>query len=136
MPALHSSPDSVSEEVAPGSSSPRPGGFIACGAAASVIECERMGWETRSPRGGTTMPTVRLIEEHEATGKVKEVFEDIKATKEIDFVPNVWRALAVNPDHLELAWNKLKAIMRPGRLDLLTKEIIALAVSITNGCPY
>ena len=44
--------------------------------------------------------------------------------------------MAVNPDHLELAWNKLKAIMQPGKLDLLTKEIIALAVSITNGCVY
>jgi alkylhydroperoxidase family enzyme len=82
------------------------------------------------------MATVRLVSESEAQGKVKAVFEDIKATKQIDFVPNVWRALAVNPDHLELVWNKLKAIMQPGKLDLLTKEIIALAVSITNGCPY
>ena len=82
------------------------------------------------------MATVRLVSEEEATGKVKSVFEDIKATKKIDFVPNVWRALAVNPDHLELAWAKLKAIMRPGKIDLLTKEIIALSVSITNGCVY
>jgi len=82
------------------------------------------------------MATVRLITEEEAQGKVKAIFADIKATKEIDFVPNVWQALAVNPDHLELAWTKLKAIMRPGRVDLLTKEIIALAVSITNGCEY
>ena len=82
------------------------------------------------------MATVRLVSDEEATGKVREIFADIKATKKIDFVPSVWRALAVNPDHLELAWNKLKAIMQPGKVDLLTKEIIALAVSITNGCTY
>jgi uncharacterized peroxidase-related enzyme len=77
-----------------------------------------------------------LIEEGEAAGKVREVFEDIKRTKEIDFVPDIWRALANNPDHLEATWTKLKSIMRPGKLDMLTKEIIALAVSITNGCEY
>lgn len=77
-----------------------------------------------------------LVEEAQATGKVREVFEDIKRTKEIDFVPDIWRALANNPDHLEQTWTKLKAIMRPGKLDMLTKEIIALAVSITNGCEY
>lgn len=77
-----------------------------------------------------------LIEDADATGKVREVFDDIKATREIDFVPNIWRALANNPDHLELTWTKLKQIMRPGKVDLLTKEIIALAVSITNDCEY
>jgi uncharacterized peroxidase-related enzyme len=77
-----------------------------------------------------------LIEDADATGKVREVFDDIKTTREIDFVPNIWRALANNPEHLELTWTKLKHIMRPGRLDMLTKEIIALAVSITNGCEY
>ncbi len=82
------------------------------------------------------MATVRLVSEAEATGKVREIFEDIKATKGIDSVPDVWRALATNPMHLEVAWQKLKRIMGPGRLDLLTKEIIALAVSITNGCAY
>jgi alkylhydroperoxidase/carboxymuconolactone decarboxylase family protein YurZ len=44
--------------------------------------------------------------------------------------------LATHPEHLELCWTRLKAIMRPGKIDLLTKEIIALAVSVTNGCPY
>ena len=82
------------------------------------------------------MPTIRLITEQEATGKVKAIFEDIKNTKGIDFVPNIWRALATCPDHLEVTWQRLKTIMRPGKLDMLTNEIIALAVSITNGCPY
>ena len=78
-----------------------------------------------------------LIEESDAPDRVRAVFDDIKATKEIDFVPNIWRALANNPDHLELTWYKLKVTMGSGtRLDPLTKEIIALAVSITNGCDY
>jgi uncharacterized peroxidase-related enzyme len=86
--------------------------------------------------------TVRLVEEGEATGRVAAIFADIKATKGIDFVPNFWRALATNPLHLELVWTRLKAIMHPeaegrqGRLDPLTREIIALAVSATNGCAY
>jgi alkylhydroperoxidase/carboxymuconolactone decarboxylase family protein YurZ len=82
------------------------------------------------------MALIRLISEQEATGRVQAIFEDIKQTKGIDVVPNIWRALATCPDHLEVTWNKLKTIMRPGKLDLLTKEIIALAVSITNGCTY
>ena len=82
------------------------------------------------------MALVKLISEAEATGKVKAVFDDIKATKSIERIPNIWRALANHPDHLEVTWQKLKTIMRPGKLDMLTKEIIALAVSITNGCEY
>jgi AhpD family alkylhydroperoxidase len=86
--------------------------------------------------------TVRLIDEAEATGKVAAIYADIKATKQIDFVPNFWRTLATNPAHLELVWSRLKSIMHPeaegrtGRLAPLTREIIALAVSATNGCPY
>ena len=86
--------------------------------------------------------TVRLVEESEAEGKVAEVYADIRATKGIDFVPAFWRALATNPDHLELVWSRLKAVMHPealgrtSRLDPLTREIIALAVSATNGCSY
>ncbi len=82
------------------------------------------------------MALLRLVSEEEATGKVKEVYEDIKAKKGIDFVPKFWQALAHNPDHLEATWQKLNTVMKPGKLDKLTKEIIALAVSITNGCTY
>ncbi len=82
------------------------------------------------------MSTVKLVDEHTDHPKVRAIFEDIKATKKIDRVPNIWRALATHPEHLELCWTRLKAIMRPGKVDLLTKEIIALAVSVTNGCPY
>jgi AhpD family alkylhydroperoxidase len=82
------------------------------------------------------MSTVKLVDESSTHPKVKAVFDDIKAVKNIDRIPNVWRALATNPDHLELCWTRLKAIMQPGKIDLLTKEIIALAVSATNGCAY
>jgi alkylhydroperoxidase family enzyme len=82
------------------------------------------------------MSTVRLVDENTDHPKVRAIFADIKATKKIDFIPNIWRALATHPDHLELCWTRLKAIMSPGKLDMLTKEIIALAVSVTNGCPY
>ena len=86
--------------------------------------------------------TVRPIPEDEASPRVAAVFADIKATKGIDFVPRFWQVLATDPDHLEQVWSRLKAIMHPeatgraGRLDPLTREIIALAVSATNGCPY
>src|SRR6478609_7687771 len=82
------------------------------------------------------MSTVKLVDEATASPRVRAVFADIKATKKIDRVPNLWRALATNPEHLELCWTRLKTIMRPGKLDMLTKEIIAVAVSVTNSCRY
>jgi AhpD family alkylhydroperoxidase len=82
------------------------------------------------------MPTVKLVEENDPNPLIQEVFRDIKETKKIDRVPNIWRALATNPQHLSLCWTRLKAVMKPGKLDLLTKEIIALAVSATNSCRY
>jgi AhpD family alkylhydroperoxidase len=82
------------------------------------------------------MPTVKLVDENTSNPKVRAIFDDIKAVKKIDRIPNIWRALAANPDHLEMCWNQVKTIMQPGKLDLLTKEIIAAAVSITNGCDY
>jgi AhpD family alkylhydroperoxidase len=82
------------------------------------------------------MPTVKLVDETTDHPIIRAIFADIKATKKIDRVPNIWRALATHPEHLELCWTRLKAIMQPGRLDLLTKEIIALAVSVTNSCRY
>src|ERR1044071_1707310 len=82
------------------------------------------------------MATVTLVPENATHPVVQRVFQDIKATKKIDFIPNIWRALATHPEHLELCWTRLKAIMRPGKVDLLTKEIIALAVSVTHSCRY
>lgn len=86
--------------------------------------------------------TVQPVEEAAATGRVAAVFADIRRTKQLDRVPNFWRVLATNPDQLELVWSRLKGVMHPeavGRtshLDPLTREIIAVAVSATNGCSY
>lgn len=86
--------------------------------------------------------TVPPVAEEHAIGKVLAVYNDIKQTKGIDFIPNFWRVLATNPDQLELIWTRLKALMHPeavGRkspLDPRTREIIAVAVSATNGCEY
>jgi len=82
------------------------------------------------------MPTVKLVAEDHPDPIVREVFADIKATKKIDFIPDIWRALATHPEHLRLCWTRLKAIMQPGKVDLLVKEIVALAVSVTNSCRY
>src|SRR6185312_16856887 len=86
--------------------------------------------------------TVRPVEESEATGQVATIFADIKKTKNIDFVPAFWRVIAINPTQLELVWTTLKSLMYPEsvgrtpRLDPAMREVIALAVSATNGCPY
>jgi alkylhydroperoxidase family enzyme len=78
-----------------------------------------------------------MISEAEATGKTKSIYEEIRTTLGIDFVPNLYRAMAVRPDFLEANWNKVKAVMQaPGKLDALTKEIIAVAVSAVMGCRY
>ncbi len=90
----------------------------------------------------TRIATVAPVEESNASPRVAAIFNDIKQTKKLDFVPNFWRVLATNPDQLELIWTRLKALMHPeaaGRtspLDAVTREIIALAVSATNGCSY
>ena len=82
------------------------------------------------------MPMFKTIEENEATGKVKEVFDDIKGSRGITEIPNFWKMLANDPNELERSWNSLKQVMRKGELDPVTKELIYVAVSITNGCEY
>ena len=86
--------------------------------------------------------TVNMVEEVNATKRVATVFADIKETKNIDFVPHFWRTIATNPELLEIVWSSLKRLMHPeacgrqAKLDPLTREIIALAVSATNSCDY
>ena len=82
------------------------------------------------------MPIFKPIEENEATGKVKEVYDDIKSSRHITEVPNFWRMLANDPNELERSWNSLKQVMKKGALDHITKELIYVAVSITIGCDY
>ena len=83
------------------------------------------------------MASVRMIPEEEATGKIADIYEEIKTELGIDFVPNLYKVLASKPGVLEANWNKVKAVMvEPGKLDRLTKEIIAVAVSAVNACGY
>lgn len=83
------------------------------------------------------MASIKMIPEEEATGKVKEIYEEIKANLGIDFVPNLYKVMASKPGYLEANWNKVKTVMiEPGKLDRLTKEIIAVAVSAVMGCEY
>ena len=86
---------------------------------------------------GKTMATIKMIEQAEATLEVKEVYEEIKTSLGIEFVPNMYKVMAHRPLYLKSTWEKTKAVMHaPGKLDKLTKEIIAVAVSATMGCDY
>ena len=76
------------------------------------------------------------ISENEAKGKVKEIFEEIKTARQLSEVPNFWKSLANNPETLERTWTSLKQVMKKGALDPVVKELIYVAVSITNGCEY
>jgi AhpD family alkylhydroperoxidase len=82
------------------------------------------------------MPTVEMVEYDQASPPVRAIYDEIMATKNIDFVPNFWKTLASHPPLLDEVWRSLNRAMTPGRLDALTKEMIALAVSATNGCTY
>ena len=76
------------------------------------------------------------IEYAQASAEVRAVYDDIKATRKIDDVNNFWKALASHPPTLRRTWETLKSVMAAGALDALTKELIYLAVSTTNGCDY
>jgi AhpD family alkylhydroperoxidase len=78
----------------------------------------------------------RLIDESDAPPEVKVVYDDIKATRQTDWINNFWKALARHPPTLKRLWSNLKEVMAPGALDPLTKEMIYVAVSVTNNCPY
>ena len=82
------------------------------------------------------MPIFKPIQESEAKEKVKEIYDEIKNTRQITEVPNFWKMLANDPNELDRTWSSLKKIMKKGALDPVTKELIYVAVSITNGCEY
>ena len=83
------------------------------------------------------MPIIKMISETEATGRTAEIYDEIMAKLEIDFVPNMYKVMAPNPGFLESNWNKIKTVMHEsGKLDGLTKEVIAVAVSAVMGCDY
>jgi AhpD family alkylhydroperoxidase len=78
----------------------------------------------------------RLIEYELASPEVRAVYDDIRAARKTDFINNFWKALANDPATLKRTWESVKQIMDPGALDALTKELIYIAVSVTNQCPY
>jgi AhpD family alkylhydroperoxidase len=79
---------------------------------------------------------VRLIEYGEANAEVRAVYDDIMTTRRTDWINNFWKALANDPPTLRRTWESIKQVMAPGGLDPLTKELIYLAVSASNGCTY
>jgi AhpD family alkylhydroperoxidase len=82
------------------------------------------------------MATLGQIEYEQASAEVRAVFEDIMKTRKTDWINNFWKAIAGDLTTLRRTWESLKAIMAPGALDALTKEMIYLAVSATNQCNY
>ena len=82
------------------------------------------------------MALQRLIEYDDAAAEVRAVYDDILATRKTDYINNFWKALANDPAGLKRTWESIKQIMAPGALDPLTKEMIYIAVSVTNQCAY
>jgi len=79
---------------------------------------------------------VKPIEYADASREVRAVFDDIKKTRNVPDVNNFWKYLAHDPVGLKRTWESVKEVMAPGSIDALTKEMIYLAVSVTNGCGY
>jgi AhpD family alkylhydroperoxidase len=82
------------------------------------------------------MALQRLIKYGDASPEIRAVYDDILATRKTDYINNFWKALANDPVTLKRTWESIKQIMAPGALDPLTKELIYIAVSVTNQCPY
>ena len=82
------------------------------------------------------MPISRFVEYEDATPEVRAVYDDIMATRQVDWVNNFWKALAQHPPTLRRIWESLKQVMAPGALDPTTKEMLYVAVSIANSCDY
>jgi AhpD family alkylhydroperoxidase len=79
---------------------------------------------------------VKLIDYAEASAEVKVVYDDIMKTRGVDWINNFWKALANDPRELRRVWANVKQVMGPGALDPLVKEMVYMAVSVTNGCEY
>ncbi len=82
------------------------------------------------------MSILGLIEYEDASPEVRAVYDDIMTTRKIDRVNNFWKAIAHDPITLKRTWESIKQVMAPGALDALTKELIYVAVSVTNNCGY
>jgi AhpD family alkylhydroperoxidase len=82
------------------------------------------------------MAVFGFIEYKDASPEVRAVYDDIMATRKVDWVSNFWKALAHDPVALKRTWEDIKQIMAPGALDALTKEMIYVAISVSNQCDY
>ena len=82
------------------------------------------------------MAIVKMVEYDDAPPEVRAVYDDIMATRKVDWVNNFWKALAHHPATLTRTWESVKQVMAPGALDPLVKEMIYVAVSVTNNCEY
>lgn len=82
------------------------------------------------------MATVPLLSDKEVSAEALAVFDDIRAVRGTDYINNFWRSLAHDPVLLRATWDRLKVVMAPGALDPLVKEMLYIAVSVTNGCEY
>jgi len=82
------------------------------------------------------MPKIKLMEEKEATGMVKSIFDEIKSTLSLSFVPQVFRGLAADPDELKLVWGDLKRFFNSGQVDMKTKGMAAVAMAAAQDCSY
>ena len=82
------------------------------------------------------MPTVGMIEYAQASAEVRAVYDDIMATRKVDWINNFWKVIAHHPPTLKRTWESVKEVMAPGALDALTKEMIYVAISASNQCPY
>jgi AhpD family alkylhydroperoxidase len=117
---------------------------IACPAADRLV-CRRVMWQRLAVLAKVfhvdfhlekLMATFGLIEYSEASPEVRAIYDDIMATRKTDWINNFWKAIAHDPATLKRTWESIKQIMAPGALDPLTKELIYIAVSVTNNCHY
>ena len=80
---------------------------------------------------------MKLIEYDDAPPEVREVYDDIRRTRNTEYINHLWKVIAVHPPTLKRTWEEVKAVMgAPGSLDSLTRELIYIAVSVTNNCEY
>lgn len=80
---------------------------------------------------------MKIIEYEDASPEVREVYDDIMRTRKTDYINNMWKVIAAHPPTLKRTWEEVKAVMgQPGAIDPLMKELIYIAVSVTNSCEY
>jgi len=101
-----------------------------------AASCYRLGRSARKFFWEAFMSTFGLIEYQDALPEVRAIYDDIMATRKTDWINNFWKAIAHDPALLKRTWESIKQIMAPGALDPLTKELIYIAVSVTNNCNY